>query len=424
MLKVIKRLLTVINGNRDTFSYEEQLVMLYSLLCCLNSGIAIFVNDALSFGFNNVILVFTSFLFYALCYVLSRFYKKTILVKRLFSTYTFIFCDFYWLFNFGSKGSAMYFFLAYYSLMIFIWNNKQVLYITILVMLNIIVLFAIELNYPKLIPFYPSENSRIIDSYAILIMYIGLFAILVVTAKNNYIRQYKMAQQSDNLKSAFLANMSHEIRTPLNAVMGFSNLLTKPDLTKEKKDAYAKLVVDNSNYLLRIVSDILDISMIESGQMKITKQSLDIHDIFERVLLNLKQTLVQMKKEVVSVLTDFQYKKYVIETDDIRLGQVLTNLLDNAAKYTTEGFIKLGYFVEDDVIIFFVEDTGRGIREDIQPLIFTRFAKYEGDKGSNFSRGTGIGLSLSKDIVEILGGKIWFTSRYQEGSTFYFSLPK
>jgi signal transduction histidine kinase len=232
-----------------------------------------------------------------------------------------------------------------------------------------------------------------------------------------------MAQRSDRLKSAFLANMSHEIRTPLNAIMGFTRLFTTRELSKEKKEQYSQLITENSKYLMQLLSDILDISLIESGQLKIRLSQISLPDFFDKLFQNHTCTLKDIGKQNVSLLLNLSSENAVIETDELRFEQIMNNLINNALKFTSEGYIKMGYYLQDSEYVFFVEDTGSGIKEEFQPEIFNRFVKNEDNRDVNFVRGAGIGLSLTKELVLILGGKIWFTSVYLEGSTFYFTLP-
>ena len=291
------------------------------------------------------------------------------------------------------------------------------------VILNIAILFILEISNPNLILQYPTEFSRISDSYVTLIIALGFFSIIIVSAKNNYIKQYKMAQRSDKLKSAFLANMSHEIRTPLNAIMGFTKLLTTRELSKEKMGQYSNLITDNSKYLMQLLSDILDISLIESGQLKLNPSLVKLQDLFNRLYENQNYILKDIKKENVHLQLSLPSDNATIETDVVRFEQIMTNLLNNAVKFTSDGYIKFGYYFQENEYVFFVEDTGCGIKEEFQPEIFNRFVKNEDNRDANFIRGAGIGLSLTKELVHILGGKIWFTSVYMEGTTFYFTLP-
>lgn len=422
MRKVINQLLTIFLGSEYEFSFEERLVLACILYGCVICFISIFGNLGLKLDIGTIIIVLISFIAYLISYLISRLYKKVNASKWFLTIYTLIFCNFYWFTNYGSRGSAMYIFPVYYFPMIFIWSTLQILVISVIVIINICCLFIIELIYPNLIPLYPNEWSRVVDSYSSLIMFIGIFSIVVVATKNNYLKQSKLAQKSDKLKSAFLANMSYEIRTPLNAIVGFSKLMTKRELTKEKKENYANLINDNSNYLMQLVSDILDISQIESGQLKINLQNVNVNELLERLFQNFKHLLAQSVKKEVKLLTDIPVDTFIMEVDGTRLEQIVSNLINNAIKFTNEGYIKFGYFLEGNNVIFYVEDTGIGIKEEFQPEIFNRFVKNEEDTELKFIRGTGIGLSLSKDLVEMLGGNIWFNSRYHEGSIFYFSL--
>jgi signal transduction histidine kinase len=307
--------------------------------------------------------------------------------------------------------------------MIFVWDNFQIVIILGFIGLNILILFTLEINNPALIPQYPTDIARISDSYGTLIIALGFFSIIIVSAKNNYIKQYKMAQRSDRLKSAFLANMSHEIRTPLNAIMGFTRLFTTRDLPKEKKEHYSQLITENSKYLMQLLSDILDISLIESGQLKTTFSTINLTNFFNKLYENLMYTLVEAGKSDVQLILNIPPDEKLIESDEIRLEQIMSNLINNAIKFTSQGYIKFGYYHQDNELVLFVEDTGIGIKEEFQPEIFNRFVKNEDNKDQNFVRGAGIGLSLTKELVQVLGGKIWFTSAYQEGSTFFLSLP-
>lgn len=229
------------------------------------------------------------------------------------------------------------------------------------------------------------------------------------------------AEESDRLKSAFLANMSHEVRTPMNGIIGFSNRLLNPGLTEERKTFYTKTIISCSQQLLKLVNDILDISKIEAGEIKFSSQNFVLNDLLMELFATYK-----LKTEENSVnlylakgLSD---KRSEIISDKTRLSQIITNLVDNAFKFTQQGSIKIGYKLEGKFLIFCIEDTGIGIPPDMQKQIFERFRQVELDF-SKQTGGTGLGLSISKKLVELQGGKIWLTSEYTKGTTFFFSLP-
>lgn len=229
------------------------------------------------------------------------------------------------------------------------------------------------------------------------------------------------AEESDRLKSAFLANMSHEVRTPMNGIIGFSNRLLKPSLTEDKKAFYIKTIISCSEQLLKLVNDILDISKIEAGEIKFSPQNFVLNDLLMELFATyrLRSSENAINLYLSKGLNDFESE---IFADKIRLSQILSNLVENAFKFTHQGNIKIGYKLENGFLVFFVEDTGIGIPTDMQEQIFERFRQVELDLSKQMG-GTGLGLSISKKLVELQGGKIWLKSEYQKGATFYFSLP-
>lgn len=224
------------------------------------------------------------------------------------------------------------------------------------------------------------------------------------------------AQQSDKLKSVFLANMSHEIRTPLNAIVGFSNLLVDGDMAfkKEEVKEFLSLINPNCEQLLALISDILDLSKIESNTM--------VFNITEQPLTPLLQNILRAQQinvpQEVELLLDLPATDTIITTDPLRLKQVINNLINNAIKFTSKGAITLGYRQNNDQVSIFVKDTGTGIDEDKINRIFERF--YKGD---NFVQGTGLGLAISHTIVEHLKGTITVTSEIGKGSHFTIQHP-
>ncbi|MBN1953198.1 MAG: PAS domain S-box protein [Bacteroidales bacterium] len=231
----------------------------------------------------------------------------------------------------------------------------------------------------------------------------------------------KKAEESDKLKSAFLANMSHEIRTPMNGIIGFSKLISRPNLSNERKQQYAEIINDMCRQLLHIIDDIIDISKIETGQININLSETNINDILMRLFSFYNSTAAKNNVRLFlnKALPD---DRAVVCTDHTKLRQVLDNLLSNSLKFTTEGFVKFGYTCEDRAIRFFVSDSGTGIPKSLQGSIFERFRQAENNI-SNLQGGTGLGLSISKAFIEKLGGKIWLESAEGSGSTFYFTLP-
>ncbi len=227
------------------------------------------------------------------------------------------------------------------------------------------------------------------------------------------------AEESDRLKSAFLANMSHEIRTPMNGIIGFSEMLMDQGLSDERKAHYAKIVIDSSQQLLTIVNDILDISLIETDDLKLKYEDVSVNQLIEDLYEFYK---IKKPNLLFTYSLTLPEEDSVIRTDITRLKQVLTNLLNNAFKFTNQGSIKFGYQLSDDKMQFFVEDSGIGITETHLSKIFERFRQEDLDLTREYG-GTGLGLTISKQLVNLLGGDIWVESVKGKGSTFFFTLP-
>lgn len=230
------------------------------------------------------------------------------------------------------------------------------------------------------------------------------------------------AEESDRLKSSFLANMSHEIRTPLNSIIGFSDLLADPYYTTEQHTEFAAYIKENGNNLLSVISDIMDFSKIEAGEILIRRNKLSITklvtDIYQEFLFKTKEKELELRLSLPE-----KVKEIWTTSDGDRLRQILVNLLVNAIKFTDEGHIEIGIKVQDDWIEFHIRDTGIGISPENQKFIFERFWQVDSSKTRKYG-GNGLGLTISKSLVELLGGKIWMKSEERIGSTFYFTLPK
>jgi PAS domain S-box-containing protein len=229
------------------------------------------------------------------------------------------------------------------------------------------------------------------------------------------------AEESDKLKSAFLANMSHEIRTPMNAIIGFSEILLKPNLPEERRTKYTVIVVNSCKRLLSIVDDILDISIIESSKLELRKENININEVIYE-LFSMYDNMAKNNGISVYFHNALDNDSCSIYADKSRLSQILNNLLNNAIKFTKEGQIDFGYTIENKLIRFYVKDTGIGIPDHLQVVIFERFRQAELELTRRYG-GTGLGLSISLKLVELMGGKIWVESEPEVGSTFYFTIP-
>ena len=221
------------------------------------------------------------------------------------------------------------------------------------------------------------------------------------------------AEESDRLKSAFLANMSHEIRTPLNAIVGFSALLAEAENLKEREQ-YLSVIESNNDILLQLISDILDLSKIEAGTFDVSFADFDVNNLCEDIIYSHAMKM----SEKVKLIFDDHIPRCFICSDRNRISQVLSNFINNATKFTTQGSIRLGYHIKSDRIEFYVQDTGIGIPEEKIGHVFERFVKL-----NSFIRGTGLGLPICKSIIEKLNGTIGVESTAGKGSRFWFELP-
>jgi len=229
------------------------------------------------------------------------------------------------------------------------------------------------------------------------------------------------ALESDRFKSAFLANMSHEIRTPMNGLLGFTELLKEPGLTVDNQESYINIIEKSGHRLLSIINDLIDISKLEAGQMYVSTSDVDVDNQMEESY-NFFKPEVEKKGLQVTCKNLGTQAKTIINTDKEKLYAILTNLIKNAIKYTDEGKIEFGFSAEDNYVKFFVKDTGIGIPKNKQSIVFERFVQDNRDN-SEANEGAGLGLSITKAYIELLGGKIWVESEVGKGSVFYFTLP-
>ena len=246
-----------------------------------------------------------------------------------------------------------------------------------------------------------------------------------ITDRKKMIEDLKVArdkaEESDKLKSAFLANMSHEIRTPMNGILGFAELLRESHLKKDTKDKYLELIEQSGYRMLNIINDIIDISKIEAGQISLYIKPTAINKIIQHQF-DFFKTEIERKGLKFNLNKGLPDGEDILETDAQRLEQVITNLLKNAIKFTNQGEIELGYYQYQSVMRFYVRDTGIGIDENLKEQVFERFRQGELLLTKQYE-GAGLGLSISKAFVEMMGGQMGIETKKGSGSTFYFDIP-
>jgi len=218
--------------------------------------------------------------------------------------------------------------------------------------------------------------------------------------------------------------MSHEIRTPMNSIIGFSNLLSSDDIPDDQKAEFATYIKSSGELLLKLIDDIIDIAKIEAGEIKIDKKECNLFNLLKELQLTFKEAINKSSKKHLRILFNTEYpKNLVIKTDPYRLKQILSNLINNAIKFTDAGSIEFGYRIKDEKTLeFYVKDTGIGLKRDEISIIFERYRRTVTSEEKNIM-GAGLGLAISKNLVELLGGEMWVDSYPGLGTTFYFTLP-
>ncbi|NTV18492.1 MAG: HAMP domain-containing histidine kinase [Bacteroidales bacterium] len=291
-------------------------------------------------------------------------------------------------------------------------------------------------QFPANSIFTDSEDPQI-HKYKMVLLYLSLGSFIIIIfmvsfallySRNRRLRRHleknenelilakERAEESDKLKSAFLANMSHEIRTPLNAIVGFSQLMSDENCTSAEKEKFADVINQNSDMLLTLITDIIDISRMDTGKMNFVYKKVRIKEIIE----SMQNTTLHLKKKGIEYIYLFDQEDIEINTDVHRLSQVMINLITNANKFTDEGSIVMEYKVERDKnrILFTIADTGTGIPQEKRFRLFERFEKLD-----DYKQGAGLGLAISKQIITRFGGEIWIDPDYTGGAKFCFTHP-
>jgi signal transduction histidine kinase/ActR/RegA family two-component response regulator len=254
--------------------------------------------------------------------------------------------------------------------------------------------------------------------------YVLITAILFYSLLKSHLVKIRNAEQkaieSDRLKTAFLQNISHEIRTPMNSIVGFSELLKDKKLSESEKDQYLEMISKSSDQLLNIVNEVLDISLIETGNLYVNLRRVQLNNLMQEIYLSYEPLI---NKEIsFTMSTGLSDSLSLILTDAIKLRQIISNLLNNAVKFTDKGHIGFGYTLEENELTFIIEDTGIGIAADSHDKIFKRFLKVGVDE-ERLYEGVGLGLAICKGNIDLLKGKIWMDSEPGRGSKFSFTIP-
>lgn len=472
---LISKLFYFLTGNSKELPLQHRLFNITVFSTALFVIAGTIINFALQLNVYIQIFTVVVFLILSVIYFISfkyRVFKPLLLVYFSIVLATVIAL---WFINGGSNGPTAFSFLLIIYVFNLIYDGKQKVLLNLIIISVLASLFIVEYICPESVVGYKTDSDRFFDvfytklAYILIMAFTSLFYFrsfyndkklteiqrdeisdINIEIKKTQAELYKhkenleelvkkrtkelihsnkqlekardKAENSDKLKTAFLSNMSHEIRTPMNVIIGLSQLIKRRELDKVKHDEYIDTIINKGNLLLNIINDILDVSKIEANELNINMSECDLskllHDIYltfdGRLNANVKLKL-DISEELVGV---------VINTDSLRLKQVLINLVENARKFTNDGEILIGCKLNEDsnYLEFFVKDTGIGIPQDMQSVIFNRFRQIEESSTKEF-RGAGLGLTISKKIIELLSGTIWLKSTIGVGSVFYFKIP-
>jgi len=362
-------------------------------------------------------------------------------------------------FNFSNAAPFNFFIDEYYLLLIFlmfsaIFAKKYILFInTFLIIISTVVAYILNKDsFPQ--EFY-NEFSFGIVIYIITTINIFIFSYIYTHIVNKAMKEVsvkaldaeqkntklvksksllenkqvelttalKKVKESDLLKTNFLANMSHELRTPMNAILGFSELLLNSELSK-KQIEYLKIIDNSGKHLLRLIDDIMNVSRLEAKKIKIVEESFNLNILLDEIIKYSNLQLKKTGKTQIKITSNYAFKEHCnILIDSKCLRQIFINLINNAIKFTFVGEINISYKLQqNNELIFCIKDTGIGIKKEQIPIIFDRFRQADETTTRQFG-GSGLGLSISKSCVELLGGEIWVKSEVDKGSEFYFTIP-
>lgn len=420
----IHRLSEILLGSRDEFPMEHRFLSAFMLFSAIFSLSAVVMNSFINVPKSMVAWSAISTVSMAIFYYFSRFRNLYTPVLYISTVFVLVMLSIIWIENAGSKGPVIYIFFALLVFIILFFRGIMGIGMISIFTLTIILLFVLEKLYPEMITPYVDEEIRTIHHISTLIPMIMIISFFIYYTIQYYLREKEKAQQSDVLKSSFLSNMSHEIRTPMNGILGFSQLLINETDPKVRSN-YVNIINESGDSLLNLINDILDISEIESGQGKIVYKAFDLHKLLDELCDTFNEQKGKLNKNKVEIVLELpdSYSVKKLLSDPFRLKQILSNLINNALKFTESGSITFGYKKQlQNKLLFFVRDTGIGISKEKQEIIFNRFLKIE-DSFQKLYRGAGLGLSISKQLVGLLGGNIWVESEPGKGSVFMFTLP-
>ncbi|NOU19757.1 MAG: hypothetical protein HOO91_19540 [Bacteroidales bacterium] len=307
------------------------------------------------------------------------------------------------------------------ELIVLFYLSSMVIFISLLLVTSRWVIRPLKI-VERILETYDIKKTDALNKFGSEFKEIGQLISSYISQKNSLEILKDKAEESDRLKSAFMANISHEIRTPLNGVLGFSELLCKTNPSEEIADSYRKIIKSCSNDLMRLVSDILDYSKIESGQLILINDAFNVEYLLIELTNHYDNNIISLSQKGVNLIFKNAGGSLEINVDKHRLKQILINLINNAIKFTEKGTIEVNYYYENQQLVFYVRDSGIGISQEQLQIIFERFWQAAPPKSKIYG-GTGLGLTLCKGLVTLMRGDIYVESILGIGSTFVVKLP-
>lgn len=392
------------------------ILIIYGIFTMIFNHLAGLVESTYISGFMLVISI--------VYFLLFRFTKhfKFIIISGYF--FLIIVYNLYYIYNYGITGPMAYysFLIVYVTLYYSKVTNKLLLFFFFFI--NIVVLYYLDYQSDTFTNKYENFNQLFIDNVASILALIITFLILLRSLIKAQIKEKEIANESSHLKSTFLANTSHDLRAPVNSILSFSELIFQEKLTHDELIKYNKIIHSNSAQLLSLINDMFDISIIESKNIIINQKFTNINDLLDELHSTFKRDIEVKNKNIdLNIHYGLPNSQAFIYTDPVRVKQIISNLLQNAIKHTTEGAIAFGYDkkMDADELLFYVKDTGSGIPDDKLEDIFKRYVTNINE--TKKTKGTGLGLHITSSLVKLLNGKIWVESDIDVGSQFFFTLP-
>jgi signal transduction histidine kinase len=389
-----------------------------SLITALFTSIALISNIIIGLPLLINFLTFICVLSFLALYYTSRILKKSKIAIQLYLGLFLLIIPSFWFGNGGLHGSTIHVVYALLAISVIILDKKPRIIFLATYMSMVMGLITIEYLYPSLILSYETRLQQFLDIIVVIPFSFTFISLSVVCVVFGYKKEKAKAEEANKLKTAFFSNMTHELRSPMNGILGFSELLREGDVDDNDQLKFVNIINENSKYLLRLINDLLHFSKIDANKIILQKSEVQLSVLAKEILEVFSQ---ETKSKNIQLLLDLETEQSLI-TDDLRLKQVLMNLMANAVKFTHFGHVKLRISKKAESILFEVSDTGVGIPKSELKNIFKAYKQTE-NQDQNKYKGTGLGLSISKQLVELLGGTLELSSIEGQGSTFYFSLP-